>query len=136
MYKGVRFRRTPEQLGLPPEDWTAKRSQSAWLQWLRAAIKDFDLTGKRPTRPKKERKQKHPTLAQPSGGVPKPSYPGWEGPPRYRWSKMLDGKRIRVTCAQLGLPKECWNAKDSHDEMLKWFTAMKDFYDVNSPLDD
>lgn len=60
-------------------------------------------------------------VARTLGGIePPPSYRGWEGPPRYRWSKMHRGVRLRVTCEQLGLLKEHWNAQDSHHAWLNW----------------
>lgn len=265
MYRRVRFRRTPGQLGLPPEDWTAERSRRAWLDWLRAATRHFDATGEVPAPPKKPEDARRPrskarfvpkrddaeypksplggaggldqmreyqrsladlhgqeerlledlrrvarttaeykeysrmwsaacgpklTLedrrfavrlagevvacatkvrearryASASGEVGKmlrrllalrrevrtqddlskfggavddllglartttgailpPSYRGWEGPPRYRWSKMYRGVRLRVTCAELGLPREQWNSGDSYEAWQAWLRS-------------
>jgi integrase len=49
---------------------------------------------------------------------------GWEGAPNYRWVRMIDGVRYRVTCKALGLPESQWTkagsraAANAHFEQL------------------
>lgn len=38
---------------------------------------------------------------------------GWEGKPNYRWVRMIDGVRHRVTCKSLGLPEAQWTKAGS-----------------------
>ena len=45
MYKGVRFRRTPKQLGLPPDQWTEEGSYPAWMAWYWIAVFHFQNSG-------------------------------------------------------------------------------------------
>ena len=86
MHKGVRFRRTPEQLGLPKADWTAERSHTAWLAWLREAIKHFELTGEVSPPPKKERQKKK--RASESRFVP------WRDDPDYPKSEFTSNRGL------------------------------------------
>ena len=43
MHKGRRFRRTPKQLGLPPDQWTEEGSYPAWIAWFKAAVELAEL---------------------------------------------------------------------------------------------
>ncbi len=47
----------------------------------------------------------------------------WEGAPRNRWSVMLGGVRYRVTCGQLGLPREQWTKDASYQAANAWWVG-------------
>lgn len=52
--------------------------------------------------------------------MPRPKFAGWDGL-NTRWVKMLDGKRYRITCEELGLPKSDWTKEGSIDLAKKWW---------------
>ena len=47
----------------------------------------------------------------------------WEGEPHYRWVKMRNGIRYRITCSQLGLPRELWTKADSYEKANEWWES-------------
>jgi len=48
---------------------------------------------------------------------------GWDKA-KQRWVKMIDGKRYRVTCTELGLPKHLWTREGSAKAAKEWFTRL------------
>jgi hypothetical protein len=47
----------------------------------------------------------------------------FEGKPHYRWTKMHDGVRHRVKCADLGLPEHLWTKEGSREAANSWWKA-------------
>ena len=47
----------------------------------------------------------------------------FEGKPHYRWTKMHDGVRHRVKCADLGLPEHLWTKEGSREAANAWWKA-------------
>jgi hypothetical protein len=45
----------------------------------------------------------------------------WEGKPYYRWVKMFQGVRYRVTCEALGLRRDRWTKEDSWQAANQWW---------------
>ncbi len=45
----------------------------------------------------------------------------FDGPPHYRWTKMYNGVRYRITCEQLGLPRELWTKEGSYQAANLWW---------------
>lgn len=45
----------------------------------------------------------------------------WEGHPQYRWVKMKDGVKYRVTCAELNLPQSKWTKEGSYLLANEWW---------------
>jgi len=54
--------------------------------------------------------------------IPKMS---WEGAPAFRWVKMVDGKRFRLTCKELSLPRHQWT-KEASLPLAQKFWAKKE----------
>ena len=54
------------------------------------------------------------------------AYPGtFEGRPRYRWTTMVNGQRLRVTCNQLNLPREQWTKDGSYQAADEYFRRLQ-----------
>lgn len=49
---------------------------------------------------------------------------GWEGKPNYRWVRMIDGIRYRVTCKALGLPESQWSKAGSRAAANTYFERL------------
>lgn len=45
----------------------------------------------------------------------------WESKPYYRWVKMFEGIRYRVTCEALGLRRDSWTKEDSWQAANQWW---------------
>ena len=56
----------------------------------------------------------------PEENLPIIKFAGWDKS-NTRWVKMLDGKRYRITCKELGLPKSDWTKDKSIDLAKKWW---------------
>src|SRR5262249_32904725 len=56
----------------------------------------------------------------------------FDGPPHYRWTKMYNGIRYRVTCEQLGLPRELWTKEGSRQAANSWWEQKKLEIDIAS----
>ena len=54
---------------------------------------------------------------------------------RYRWLKMLNGTRYRITCEQLGLPKAQWTKEKSYQAALTHFESVKNTQQEKSDKD-
>lgn len=52
--------------------------------------------------------------------MPRMKFAGWDRL-NTRWVKMLNGKRYRITCEELGLPKSDWTKEGSIDLAKKWW---------------
>ncbi len=48
----------------------------------------------------------------------------WDGR-NLQWQKMFQGLRFRVTCSELGLPRELWTKNDSYLKANEWWEAMR-----------
>lgn len=129
MYKGVRFRRTPEQLGLPEEDWTAERSYPAWRAWLRSAIAHFDSTGEVSPPPTKKTKPK-PRRS-------KARFCPWRDDPDYPTSGMGTKKGAVSTGEYIRMMNELHEEKARLLGELRAVTRAKsEFKDHEAPLND
>jgi hypothetical protein len=49
----------------------------------------------------------------------------WDGEPCYRWVKMYRGRRYRVSCADLGLPREAWTKELSYRAANEWWARKR-----------
>jgi len=47
----------------------------------------------------------------------------WEGAPAYRWTKMIDGRKLRINCKDLGLPVAQWNKEGSYQAANAWLQS-------------
>lgn len=61
--------------------------------------------------------------------MPRMKFPGWDRL-NTRWVKMFDGKRYRITCEELGLPKCDWTKEGSIELAKKWW--MQKLGELNS----
>lgn len=59
---------------------------------------------------------------------------GFEGAPAYRWVRMYKGKRYRVTCAELALPKEQWTEQGSYQAFAAWWVKKTAEIDAAPPV--
>lgn len=57
--------------------------------------------------------------------MPRKKPASWEGAPNYRWSKMIRGKRYRVTCRKLGLHASDWTKDRSWDAAKRYFDQLE-----------
>lgn len=57
--------------------------------------------------------------------MPKKQPASWEGLPKFRWVKMINGDRHRITCKNLGLPEIDWTKEKSWDKAKAYFQKIE-----------
>lgn len=62
-----------------------------------------------------------PPFTPESFAMPRTFKGTFEGKPRYRWTMMIDGKRLRVRCSDLDLPQSAWTKDGSYQAAKAWF---------------
>jgi integrase len=53
----------------------------------------------------------------------------WEGDPCYRWVKMYRGRRYRISCHDLGVPRSQWTKEGSYQAANLWWRAKEQAID-------
>ncbi len=57
--------------------------------------------------------------------MPKKKFASWEGKPNFRWVKMINGERHRITCKKLGLPDCDWTKEKSWEKAAAHFARIE-----------